>query len=377
MDAEITVVGLGSVGSMALWRAAERGLGRVLGIEQFGVGHTHGSFSGETRLFRMAYHEGARYVPILARSRELWQQLEAMTGRQLLIETGVLSVGRESSEPIRNVLRSVTDHALAHEVLRGAALAERFPQHEFDPDDIGVLDRQGGALRPESGVISAVEQARGHGAKVIENEKVLAVSVEIDHVQLYTDRRVVRTGRLILAGGSWSAEMQPRLHDLIAIKPLVLTWFAPRSIADFDAARFPGFIRDRGAVHFFGAPSLDGFSVKVSPDDRWAPVNRVDEVPHLLDPLELRALGVQAQAFFPGLNPEPVRHSVHHDGFASDKVPIVDLDASGRVVTMAGFSGHGFKMAPALGEIAVELALDGVSPLHHADFAIEAHSPVR
>nr|WP_244303175.1 hypothetical protein [Leucobacter coleopterorum] len=36
-------------------------------------------------------------------------------------------------------------------------------------------------------------------------------------------------------------------------------------------------------------------------------------------------------------------------------MPVVDRSASGRVVTLTGLSGHGFKFAPQLGEWAAQL----------------------
>ena len=70
-------------------------------------------------------------------------------------------------------------------------------------------------------------------------------------------------------------------------------------------------------------------------------------------------LGQQAQALIPDLNPEPVRTSLHHDGFTADSVPIVELDAAGDCTVVAGLSGNGFKFAPVHGRMLAELVLDG------------------
>lgn len=47
---------------------------------------------------------------------------------------------------------------------------------------------------------------------------------------------------------------------------------------------------------------------------------------------------------------------MHHCAYTPDRLPVVDRSASGRVVTVAGLSGHGFKFAPRLGEWAAQLA---------------------
>lgn len=59
---KVGVIGLGAIGSMALWQLAKRGVD-VTGFEQFGIGHDRSGVGGESRLFRVAYKEGAQYVP--------------------------------------------------------------------------------------------------------------------------------------------------------------------------------------------------------------------------------------------------------------------------------------------------------------------------
>jgi sarcosine oxidase len=158
-----------------------------------------------------------------------------------------------------------------------------------------------------------------------------------------------------------------------AIYPLLLTWILPRIEAAFDPDNFPAFIRDEPGVHFFGAPSVDGYTVKVSPARMLPPVDTVEHMPTSVDPAILSEVGRAAQRFFPGLHPEPVRYSLHPDSFTTNKVPVIDLSPDGTVVTLAGFSGHGFKFAPIIGEMAADLALTGTNDLLDPSFALAAH----
>jgi sarcosine oxidase len=371
--ADVAVIGLGTMGSMALWRIARLGGPSVVGVEQYGVAHSHGSFTGESRLFRTAYHEGTRYVPTLLRARELWHELEAESGRRLLLQVGTLSIGHESDTDLGNVLASVREFGLPHEVLRTADLRERYPQHAVGDGAMGVLDVYGGGLRPELSVLSAVEQAQAHGATVLANERVLSVEPGGGSVTVTTDRRVITAGRVVIAEGSWSRRLSSGFASTLVVQPLPLIWFMPHHLDRFVPERFPAFIRDEGGVHFFGAPSLDGYSVKVTPRRFHDPVADVADVPSVIDAERLRAIGVAAQRFLPDLNPEPVHWGVFHDAFTANHVPIVDIAADGAVLTLAGFSGHGFKLAPAIGEIAAEFATDRVSELIADDYAIAAH----
>ena len=60
LDADVAVVGLGSMGSMALWQLARRGV-KAIGFEQFEPGHDRGSGHGESRIIRSRYAEGPQY----------------------------------------------------------------------------------------------------------------------------------------------------------------------------------------------------------------------------------------------------------------------------------------------------------------------------
>ena len=63
---DVIVVGVGGMGSAALYHLAARGA-RVLGLEQFDVPHDLGSSHGLSRIIRLAYWEHADYVPLVER----------------------------------------------------------------------------------------------------------------------------------------------------------------------------------------------------------------------------------------------------------------------------------------------------------------------
>ena len=69
------VLGVGGVGSAALFHLAARGA-RVLGLDRFPPGHDRGSSHGRNRIIRQAYFEHPDYVPLLVRAYQLWDELE-------------------------------------------------------------------------------------------------------------------------------------------------------------------------------------------------------------------------------------------------------------------------------------------------------------
>lgn len=354
MDTDVVVIGLGSVGSMAAWHLARRGVD-VVGVDQFGLGHDRGAFAGESRLFRTAYHEGADYVPMLLAARDLWLELERGGERRLFHDTGVLSIGAPEIPQMTNVLASVRGNEIPHVVYEAADLKERFPVHGSITNEIGVLDRLGGVLRPEAAVLEALRQAEAAGATVLGNHEVLGIDSTSDGVSVVTSQTTIRARHAIVASGVWSCRLLPRLSDVLTIKPLVLTWFAPSNPQAFAPDVFPGFIRDLDEVHLFGIPSLDGVLVKAGWADRWDAIAAPEELVRFLGPAEATAVGASVHRLLPSLPSQPSRHSVHMDIYSLDRRALIGrIDPAITVAT--GFSGHGFKLVPVFGELAADLA---------------------
>ncbi|HPU15317.1 MAG TPA: FAD-dependent oxidoreductase, partial [Polymorphobacter sp.] len=76
-------MGLGAMGAATLYQLAKRGV-RAIGFDRFTPPHAFGSSHGETRITRQAIGEGAGYVPLVLRSHEIWDELEAATGTRLI-----------------------------------------------------------------------------------------------------------------------------------------------------------------------------------------------------------------------------------------------------------------------------------------------------
>src|SRR3954470_23344830 len=132
------VVGVGAMGSAALYHLASRGQ-RVLGLERFDVPHDLGSSHGLTRIIRLAYYEHPDYVPLLRRAYELWRALEQDSGERLLYITGSIDAGPPDSQVFAGSLESCRVHDLPHEVLTSAELTRRFAGYHLPVDMMAVL----------------------------------------------------------------------------------------------------------------------------------------------------------------------------------------------------------------------------------------------
>jgi sarcosine oxidase len=369
MDAKVAVIGLGSMGSMTLWQLARAGVDTI-GFEQYAPGHDQAAAGGESRIFRTAYLEGPQYVPLLLRARELWRELERETGRSLLTLCGGLMIGSAESEEMRNVVESATSFDLPHEVLDVAETGRRYPQHRMLPGETAVLDHWAGVLRPEFAVLAAAQAAQARGARVVSGCRVTGVEPGSGGVRVHTSERSYTVEQAVVTAGPWTARFAPGLARHITPKRLVMTWYPARDVAAYTPESFPIFIRDSGDVHIFGIPTLDGGSVKVAPHTDYGELADADDLDRNVTTAELAPINAAVARLLPGLDPTPVRVSTYMDAYTSDGHAVVGrLPGAENVWVLGAFSGHGFKMAPAFGQVAAELVADGKTglPIEHLD----------
>lgn len=381
--ADVLVIGAGSIGSMALWQLSQQSGQRIVGIDAHPQVNLRSSYAGESRLFRTAVKEGPVFNDHADASIELWRALEDVSDRHILQQCGALSIGPADFEAMRTTAEVVKHYGLPHEMLTAEQLHARFPQFSPDPADIGILDTRGGALRPEVAVTAAHKAAEEHGAQLYFNTRVSHVNSQPDGVEVVTDAGTFTAAQVIVTVGSWTAQLLPQVSSYVEVRPIGLTWAMPKNIQQFQPEVFPVFMRDRVAddgtvTHWFGAPTLDGYSIKIGiyPEPWRAPMGPGDR-PAEYTPDQLAYVGQTVAACIPDLIASPVRHSTHHDSFASNQMPIFDrLATDARIIYGTGMHGNAFKFASSYGKMLAEMAVEGHSSLWREEFSLGAHEPL-
>jgi sarcosine oxidase len=358
MDGKLAVIGLGSIGSMALWQAS-RLSDSVVGFEAQSPGHARSAAGGDTRLFRMLYRGTPSYYPILERSRRLWAELEADSGQHVLTRCGGLSIGTADGPYLPHLLETTRLTGADHEILSREAMAERYPQHSLRPDDRAVFDPRGGVLRTDRAVTAAVDAAQANGATVFTTTAIVGIREADDGVVVTSGDDSWKFANVIVSSGAWSQQLMPDyLKAATETQRLFLSWFVARDAAEFAPDRFPIFIRISGDRSLYGAPSVDGVTVKATLDGRGAPTPQADAVPRDLTAAEIAETTETVTEFLPGLIPNIVRSDAFPDLFTADHHPLLgQLRENSRIYCATGFSGAGFKMASGFGEVAASEAL--------------------
>ena len=351
----IAVVGLGTMGAQCAWQLARRGV-QVVGFETYAPGHARGAAGGENRLYRTIELEDPRYSPIIERADELWRDLETESGRHLRTTSGSLLMGDPESPQMVTALRNAADTAAPHEIWDESELRRRHPQYRMDPGDIAIWDERGGYVRPELTVATAAGLAESHGAELRRDTKVLDIAQTGSQVTITTAAGQETFDRAIVAAGAWTRVLLPRMRDELVTRRLISAWFFGREPDYLDA--IPPFIRAE-PTYCYGIPTTDHTAMKLGLGfDHHLPFDDPDTVERTTRPDEWAPFQEAAARYLPGLQSHPMRVETYLETYTPTRRewigPHPDLPD---VILLAGFSGHGFKMCPAIGEIGADLAL--------------------
>jgi sarcosine oxidase len=332
-DHEFIVIGAGLLG-LAAGRALARRGRDVIVLEQAEIGHEGAGSHGSCRIFRLGYDDRC-YVTMARQARELWRELEDVSGQQILRPTPHLTFG-DGLPAVQEGMRLAGAPA---ELLTAAEAAERFPG----------IDTGGPALlEPESAVIAADTAMRAlsaAGAPVLAGVRVTAIEDDGRQVTLRTGDGTALTARqAIVCAGPWTARLLAGAGITVPFAPTLeqVAFLAP---AGDPPPEMPIFI-----CH--SAPAPYGLPVPGSPLykiglHKSGPVADPDSQDHGQDAGLVGRLRELAALRVPGFTPQPAAT----ERCIYDNTPDEDfiLDRAGRIVIGGGTSGHGFKFGPLLG----------------------------
>jgi sarcosine oxidase len=369
---DVVVCGLGAMGSAAVQHLARRGK-RVLGVERFTPGHDRGSSHGLTRIFRLGYFEHPSYVPLLRHAYKLWRELEEATGRALLHVTGIAEIGPPNGALVKGTLACAQIHGLRHEVLAAADLMRRFPIFRVPPHYVAVLQPDGGILEAEASIAAQLALATEAGAEIHSGESVRAVEPRAGHVRIVTDRGSVEAGAVIMAAGPWVRSLLPRLAAPLRVTREVMGWFELTDAQSFVSARVPVFIiESRHGMHY-GIPPRGSIhaGIKVAKHHHRDETVDPDGYDRTVSAEDEALIRTALADHLPAANGRLIAaktclYTMTPDGdFLIDRLP-----GAPNIIVASPCSGHGFKFAPAIGEILADLAITGATAHDIARFSL-------
>ncbi len=266
---DAVVVGLGGIGSAAAYRLAAAGGGRrILGLEQFELGHDLGASQDVSRITRLSYHR-PEYVSLAIEAQAAWREVEAASGDQIITITGGLDLAPpDAPESINDYADSMTAVGVPFEWLEAAEVMRRWPQWRLEDGTRAIFQASGGIADPEPGNAAHQRLARAGGAELREHARVTAIR---DHGGEYEvgieGGATVTTGAVVVATDAWTNDLLgPLGMELpLSVTREQVTWYQAVDPSLFEPGRFPIWIW-LGQPSFYGFPTYRGPGPKIGED---------------------------------------------------------------------------------------------------------------
>ena len=358
----IVVLGLGGIGSAALYWVARRVGGDVTGIEQFQTGHLMGGSEDHSRIIRLSYHTPA-YVELAKAAYQAWESLEEDSGERVIMKTGGIDLApADATIGLDDYRSSMTASGVGFEELTADEIMSRWPQWRLTDDVTALFQERSGIAMASRANAAHRRMAIEHGAEVVQTSRVDSVAETPDGVLVEADGTRYLADRLIVAAGAWTNRVTGPLG---ARFPLEVTqeqvvYLTPGDPAAFAPDRFPIWIW-MTEPSFYGFPVFGEPAVKVA----W------DRCELLTDPdareLEPRADVTATIRRFVADHLPDADVGVHLARtclytLTPDRDFILDrLPGSQRTLLAVG-AGHAFKFASLIGSALADLAVDGTTP---------------
>lgn len=372
---DVIVLGIGSMGSSTLYQLAKRGV-KVLGIEQFGIGHSLGSHSGKTRIIRKAYFEHPDYVPLLESTYNRWREIEKETDSKLFHDVGLTYIG----EPDHPVMKGIKESADLYDIkLEQGRVGKKHNPFITPKAFEHILEPDAGFVIADQVIQSFTNQAQILGAEIRLRQEVLDWKSVDGIVEIRTKEAVYKAKKLILTAGAYINRLISEFSDYHIVTRQLLAWVKPKNPELFEYGSLPCWvIADKeypGIVYGFPTLPTDKFGgngllkighhtqgEKINPEDlrNYNPAWEKEKLAEMMTKYLGSSFGEIVSMS------ECMYTNTLDEHFIIDHLPGSDKN----VVVASGFSGHGFKFAPVIGEILADLALYGETN-HPIDFLSE------
>jgi monomeric sarcosine oxidase len=378
MHYDVIVIGAGSMGMAAGYFLSQSGKKTLL-LDAFNPPHDKGSHHGETRIIRYAYGEGVEYVPLALRARDLWQELAQQTGKEIFLQTGVINVGDKNIPFIKNVIKSAEKFDLPLEVMTASEVNGKWDGMQLPENFLGCFEPTSGVLKVESCVEAYRELALNTGATIRTNSRVTKVHPQSGKVTIYTEDGATFTAdSIIISAGAWSGELLKQLDLKLPLNPIRKT-FAWYDVDEryYNQNDFPAFTFELADSIYYGFPSIDGAGLKVGRHDGGDTINP-DEVKLAFGDVagDVENLNGFLDEFMPREHELKLGKTCMYT-MTPDEDFVIDVHPKyNNIAIAAGFSGHGFKFASAVGEVLSDLITKGSTDLDIKPFSIKRFSTV-
>jgi sarcosine oxidase len=356
---DVAVIGAGVFGAWTAWHLVKQGQ-RVALIEAYGPAHSRASSGGETRIIRMGYGADELYTRWAQKSLTQWKEFFAATRQPLFLETGVLWMGGNEDERLRQTGETLKRCGVAFEELNRAAMEKHYPQIAFDGIGHGIFEPKSGVLMARRAVAAVVEDAirlgvEFHCAKAMNPRG----AGRVEHITTSRGERIAAR-EFVFACGPWLGKIFPDALGtrIFPSRQEVFFFGIPPGDTRFAAPALPTWLFQEDLV--YGMPDIEGRGLKIAFDEHGERVDP-DTQSRIVSPAMTELVRKYVARRFPALRDAPIvetrvcqYENTSSGDFLIDRHPEME-----NVWFVGGGSGHGFKHGPAVGEYVAGQLLDG------------------
>lgn len=354
----VIVVGAGAFGAFSALSLARRGA-RVVLVDAWGPGNSRASSGGETRVIRAVYGPEPIYVDMVVKAFELWQENERRWNRKLYHRTGAIWMVTGPDEFVRASLPLLSRHGFPYEEISTADARRRWPQIDFEGVRWVLREERAGYLLARASCAAAVEAFVGEGGEYrqarVEPGALRAGALD----GLRADGAALSAEEYVFACGPWLGQIFPDLlGDRIApTRQEVFFFGTPPGDVRFSERTMPVWV-DFGARLVYGIPGNENRGFKLA-DDTRGPSFEPTSGERLVSEAGLRSAREFLARRFPALREAPLLESrvCQYENTPDHRFLFDRHPGASNVWIAGGGSGHGFKMAPAVGERVADLVL--------------------
>jgi sarcosine oxidase len=359
---DVIVVGLGALGSAAAYWASARTGARVLGLEQFELGHANGASADHSRIIRLSYHR-PEYVRLAKRAYATWSEVEAETGSRIVTRTGGLDLWpADPAIPAIDYTTSLRAERVPFELLDAAEVMHRWPQWRLTDDVTAMWQEQAGIADPYRANAAHRSGAIARGAVLRDRTPVTAIRDARGTIEIDAGGLTHEAGRVIVTADAWTNDLLgPLGYRLpLTVTKEQVTYFAAPEPDRFAPDRFPVWIW-MDDPSFYGFPTYGEAGPKVAQDCGGAATTPATRTFERDDAAYARVTDFLAERLPEAVGPPILTRTCLYT-LTPDRDLVVDALPGTPGVSVGLGAGHGFKFASVIGRILVERALDGRSP---------------
>jgi len=364
--ADIVIIGGGCTGTSIAMHLARRRAGRIVLIEKQGI--AMGATGKSSAIVRTHYtHEALARMSL--RALHVFENFADVGGGDAgFRRTGFLALvsPRDVDALNANVAMhrrvGIDAHVLMPDELR--ALEPR-----MSVEGVGAVawEPQSGYADPHGTTTAYADAARRDGVDFRIGATVRAVNVDKHGItQVLTDNGSIDTRIVVVAAGYRTRELLTPLGVDIPLTPIRHNMAIVQRTANFGSA--PPIVSDRVLGSYF-RPEGDELTLIGTTAANEGNEDREVEAERAPSSDELKILAERFHARFPNQDAATLRGGFTGVYDCSPDLqpmlgPVADIDG---LYVAAGFSGHGFKLSPVIGELMAEQICEGRTTLVELD----------